>query len=533
MKKAISFLIAVLLVMTAFAVYATGQKESSAAADSGKVTIVVNCNEQGKVDPSLGTTADNFFTEWINENSPVNIEWKPIPVNDMEERINVLFAAGEAPDLIMHPWQGKFENWASQGLLMPIDDLIKNHSTNYKEFWANDTTIQKMGRVNDATYIFINKKLFEPHQMLIIRQDWLDALGLDAPTTTDEFFEVAKAFTFDDPDGNGKDDTYGYDLAFIGEMAMWAMFQAPDNNDFLLEGNKVVHTYEHKKDSVAFMKKLYDAGVVSPDFLTDKGAADAEQRMLTGKLGMMAFPRWKVNRTRMETFLTNVPDGEIVPIPLPESKYGTFTAHIGFPYATNLGIDAKSEYPEEIMAYIDWTMEPDVQKVLLRGFEGEQYTFNEAGIPKDIMTDQAQKERDALTQAWYARGGFYHYILPEIWWADEYRLDLTDPIDKYAFDLREAAWGKYNTKERPFFQPWIGGPVLDDELSVISASVNQPLKDMWRRAIVSGDDYTVEEAHKDAAELWDKSGGEKIEVFMQDWFDNSRDSIILTRDLYE
>lgn len=45
---------------------------------------------------------------------------------------------------------------------------------------------------------------------MIIRQDWLDNLGLEAPTTIDEFEEVIRAFTEDDPDGNGEKDTYGF-----------------------------------------------------------------------------------------------------------------------------------------------------------------------------------------------------------------------------------------------------------------------------------------------------------------------------------
>ena len=44
-------------------------------------------------------------------------------------------------------------------------------------------------------------------EVMIIRQDWLDKLGLKAPTTIDEFEEVIRAFTEDDPDGNGQKDT--------------------------------------------------------------------------------------------------------------------------------------------------------------------------------------------------------------------------------------------------------------------------------------------------------------------------------------
>ena len=44
---------------------------------------------------------------------------------------------------------------------------------------------------------------------VIVRKDWLANVGLELPKTTEDLYEVAKAFTEDDPDGNGADDTYG------------------------------------------------------------------------------------------------------------------------------------------------------------------------------------------------------------------------------------------------------------------------------------------------------------------------------------
>ena len=50
---------------------------------------------------------------------------------------------------------------------------------------------------------------------MIIRQDWLDNLGLKAPTNMDEFEAVIKAFTEDDPDGNGQKDTMGLPIQAV------------------------------------------------------------------------------------------------------------------------------------------------------------------------------------------------------------------------------------------------------------------------------------------------------------------------------
>ena len=42
------------------------------------------------------------------------------------------------------------------------------------------------------------------------RQDWLTKLNLQVPTTVDEYYNVATAFASQDPDGNGKKDTYAF-----------------------------------------------------------------------------------------------------------------------------------------------------------------------------------------------------------------------------------------------------------------------------------------------------------------------------------
>ena len=69
--------------------------------------------------------------------------------------------------------------------------------------------------VKIRTDIGISSLLQKP-EGLLIRKDWLDNLGLEVPTTLDELFDVMYAFTYNDPDGNGKNDTWGYG-AFIEE----------------------------------------------------------------------------------------------------------------------------------------------------------------------------------------------------------------------------------------------------------------------------------------------------------------------------
>lgn len=76
----------------------------------------------------------------------------------------------------------------------------------YKQYPTTFNPVVREGKVYGMA---IAPNLTEGEVMLI-RQDWLDRLDLKAPTTIEEFEQVIAAFTNEDPDGNGKKDTYGF-----------------------------------------------------------------------------------------------------------------------------------------------------------------------------------------------------------------------------------------------------------------------------------------------------------------------------------
>ena len=59
---------------------------------------------------------------------------------------------------------------------------------------------------------------FEGGTLPTVRQDWMEKLNLEEPKTLDDFYNVFKAFKEQDPDGNGKDDTYGLSTAGLYDI---------------------------------------------------------------------------------------------------------------------------------------------------------------------------------------------------------------------------------------------------------------------------------------------------------------------------
>ena len=135
--------------------------------------------------------------------------------------------------------------------------------------WLGDSL--DMGVVDGKTYGIPVPISFE-YCMSFIREDWLNHLGLSIPTNLDELYDVAVAFTNDDPDGNGKNDTFAL-TGNNGLRAFSAIFGAygvalPTNSGalpsiYVKDGNLVsTVTDPDIKDAILEAKKFVDAGVI-------------------------------------------------------------------------------------------------------------------------------------------------------------------------------------------------------------------------------------------------------------------------------
>ena len=105
--------------------------------------------------------------------------------------------------------------YKDEGLLREIPlDMVKQYAPTYWRDYANDMVegvwfeFPSWDKDTETLWALPNGGLEIKHQ-LVARADWLDAVGASVPTTVEEFAEVARQFTFDDPDGDGEKNTWG------------------------------------------------------------------------------------------------------------------------------------------------------------------------------------------------------------------------------------------------------------------------------------------------------------------------------------
>ncbi|MBB3113298.1 putative aldouronate transport system substrate-binding protein [Paenibacillus phyllosphaerae] len=237
----------------------------------------------------------HFQANAVVENSPVqqwlekkfNVKIKPVKVTDAS------IASGEVPDLFMLGDPANVSAYQSQGVLMDIDPtMLKEKMPEYAKDVESANALFQTVTFDDKLWaipMFIDLKPYD--LAMLYRKDWLDKVGITKiPETLDEFEKAAYAFAKNDPDGNGKQDTYGltgtatstwstgfYSIfgAFGIEPTMWQ-----EQNGQLVNGS----IRNEAKDAVAKLAQWYKDGVIDPEFITDTQDS-YRKKLYNGRIG--------------------------------------------------------------------------------------------------------------------------------------------------------------------------------------------------------------------------------------------------------
>lgn len=278
----------------------------------------------------------------IREELGINLTYVIMPPgSDGEAKLNAAAAANQLPDFFQmvsstNDTRGSLYRYAELGLLAPVEDLMplmpQRMATHY-----NDPLLISLVTFDGHQYGLPELPAIPKREGLVIRKDWLDKLGLEPPTTLEELFDVAVAFTEQDPDGNGENDTFGiggfingqgignrFDFIF-GAYGVPGVWNFTDPANFGLNVRS-----ESYPDALAFMKSLIDAKVIDPDWPT-LSRDEFRARWKQGQFGIM----WEdfaalTNQSNYAPFDENFPDAEWIPLPAPtgpngDAYYGVYT----------------------------------------------------------------------------------------------------------------------------------------------------------------------------------------------------------------
>jgi putative aldouronate transport system substrate-binding protein len=332
---------------------------------------------------------------------------------DQDTKINTAAASNSLPDLFFVNRDTWFKI-TEAGLTANVEELLPLMPERTKSHYSNpDRNLQVT--YNGHMYALADPGNLVQTDAMVIRQDWLDKLGLKAPTTLDEFLTVAKAFTNDDPDGNGKKDTYGL-CAFIDGSGLNGAGLGP-RFDFVYGAYGVAGTWNltngdfglnvrdpNYMKATQFIRTMNDEGVIDPDWPTLK-KDEFRVHWKQGKCGMMQENFAALStKSNYADFDANFPEGSWVAMDPPKGPDGASSAGVTIQPARIYAVSQRAIDDGKgpaIARLLEW-MSTDGYMLLAFGQEGANYKLDASGnVSTEGLADAdkwTSKESQPLTQ---------------------------------------------------------------------------------------------------------------------------------------
>jgi len=321
--------------------------------------------------------------EMIEEKFDIKLEIESPPSTSYKERMQIMLASGDYPDLILFKDNGtEFIDAVESGILLPLNDYLEDkenlNNYSYEQSWEATQVLQ------DGDIYAIPRSTMMRQDGFYIRADWLRNLGMEVPEdrklTLDELYEILYRFTYDDPDGNGKNDTYGiasYNDSTKGmTMTIEETFnlfgwQKAKSGKYKYMDPKYSQTDDSYKKALEFNAKLFKEKLIDPDAPTITTYVNSTDRFKRGITGVIrAFPAY------VDDYIDEMrkidPDADICMVTGIENEAGS--TKVGTPYSTGYfglwGISTGCKDPERVVKMLDWLISDEQWTTTMYGVEG-------------------------------------------------------------------------------------------------------------------------------------------------------------------
>lgn len=334
---------------------------------------------EAKKDDPYFKEMSRLFSKWAG--STYNITFDFI-TGDYDPQLKLRLASGDYPDIIhttaidspAHPTA------VDNGIFLPLNDLLDKYGPNVKKALPPD--IWKSSKLSKDGKIYALPKMAPlPNiNILYVRKDWLDKLGMKPPVTLDDYLNYFEAVKTRDPNGNGQNDEVPYsvrsDLSY--GTSFFGYFNVFPSSWSYRNGQMVPQMImPEMKEAIKFYKMLYDKGYINKDMFTktrDQWSADIH----ADKVGLWqheissASTDWDLS-----TFANKSVQLDVLPGPVnPQGKVYLTPVSQGF--SNVMAISAKSKHPEAVMKFFDWAWSDDKDKDTFFSFGIKDKNYTEA-----------------------------------------------------------------------------------------------------------------------------------------------------------
>lgn len=377
------------------------------------------------------------IVEAINERLGIDLQVEVVPEANTE-KVNVAMASGDFPDIVTGSYgTSATQSWIQNGMVIPLNDYLDDNAA-LKEWLEQDYPWSAIdGAYYGAPFI---TQYSVANTLIVFRQDWLDNLGLKYPQTLEEMKEVLVRFTTDDPDGDGKDNTYGFTAegpsSTTGGTPFDWVFHAYglEHGDYALnEAGEIIPTFDDPSfvPAMSYIKELWDLGVIDSELMLND-TSKKEEKFYQGKAGAMPAALFR-HVSRHESSLQELyPEASICYDLAPAGEDGSRGLSRQGKDGFMTCVTAACEHPDKAAAFINFMLSEEGIELVRLGIEGVHYTKD----GDTITYNEEEREKDA-----FAPNGWAHALAwgSFFWPLESGYIPVTDPNRERALETVELA----------------------------------------------------------------------------------------------
>lgn len=379
--------------------------------DGQKITWFLRGN---KTQSTYNRFEDLKAIKMIEDKFNVDVEF--IVANGSNEEIDqqylLMLSSGELPDVISYlnteAYAGGIPKLHAENVSIELNDLIDKHMPNLKKIFEEHPEVARDMKTNDGKYLYFQR--INPLETLtdimavgsagiVMRQDWLDNVGLEVPKTIADWYQVLKAFKNMDPNGNGINDEIPFDGSSAGLSYFEGGFGFSSSIYIDPDTGKVNHgaTTQQYKNYLEEMNKWHSEGLILNVF--DEEGNHVKSSVADENIAGDIAGSWKGLANAWEHKLPLIqeknPSAALVAAPYPQADNGV--VYISNDKVSRIQretqlITTDCKYPEAVAAIIDYMYSEEGSELMLWGEEGVTFEKGADGNRKLTEFGNAQVE---------------------------------------------------------------------------------------------------------------------------------------------
>lgn len=338
------------------------------------------------------------------------------------EAFNLLMTDLVLPDLVAGNYVD-ITKYGLQGAFTPLNDLIDEYAPNIQKAFelypeAKATVTAENGNIYCIPFIYTENI----SEIWWIRQDWLDAVDMEMPTTLAEYEAVLTAFANEDPNGNGAKDEVAFFMrksnADHSLRPLMALYGVNDNWHIAEDGTVQIGSYTDAfKDAMKGISSWYKQGLLDPEILTPDSYV--RETLFPANNGGSTHD-WIPSTSAYNESMQEYVDGFnlVGMLPPADVNGNVWEAYSRARIPGDAwGISADNEHPVESIKFMDWLFSDKGREVTTYGILGDTYEYGDDGLP--YYTDKIMNSDQAVNLQIFQMGG----MIPRMAFLHVYRYE--------------------------------------------------------------------------------------------------------------